>query len=28
VLCQTPGVTFQVHMNSVLNPANPIAKPH
>jgi hypothetical protein len=28
VMCQTPGVTFQVHQNSVLNPANPVAKPH
>jgi hypothetical protein len=23
MLCQTPGVTFEVHQNSILNPANP-----
>ena len=23
MLCQTPGVTIEVHQNSVLNPANP-----
>jgi hypothetical protein len=28
VLCQTPGITFQVHQNSLLNPANPNSKPH
>jgi Domain of unknown function (DUF4124) len=27
VLCQTPGVTFNVHQPSLLNPANPI-RPH
>ncbi len=23
LMCQTPGVTVQIHMNSILNPANP-----
>jgi hypothetical protein len=27
VLCQTPGVTFNIHQPSVLNPANPV-RPH
>jgi hypothetical protein len=27
VLCQTPGISFNVHQTSILNPANPL-RPH
>ena len=28
LMCQTPGVTFNVHQNSILNPANPLNPQH